>query len=118
MTKQVRQDKVSNAVMVHLVRPAEFEASDKVYLYQVAEQHPDLTEFIHEHVLDVNSNPPTEHVIMDAFVFQYHAVQVAMVKDCKFEIVEWIDRTGARMNLKKHTAQLMQKVMSDAEVVG
>jgi len=118
MTKQVRQDKVSNAVMVHLVRPAEFEASGKVYLHQVVEQHPDLTEFIHEHVLDVNSNPPTEHVIMDAFVFQYNAVQTAMIKDCKFEIAEWIDRTGARMNLKKHTAQLMQKVMSDAEVVG
>jgi len=116
--KSIRPDKVSNAVMVHLVRPAEFEASDKVYLQQVIETHPDLVEFIHEHILDPNTDPPTEHVIMEAFVFNYARVHFALLRDCKFEIVEWIDRKGERMNLKEHTAQLMQKVMSNAEVIG
>jgi len=108
----IPQDKVANAVFVHLVRDAEFEASDKIYLSQVMEMHPDLEEFIKEHVYDEATN--TEHVIMEAFVFEYTKVYTALLGDCKFEVAEYVGRTGQKMNLSEHTAQLMDKVKAQA----
>jgi len=105
-------DDVKNAVMVHLSRPAEFEAGDKVYMSQVLEIHPDLAEFIHEHIYDEFTS--TEHIIMDAFVFEYSKVYTALLGDCKFEVVEYVDRHGKKMNTGDHVAQLMEKVKSVA----
>jgi len=109
------QDKVDNAVMVHLERPAEFEASDKVYVADVLEKHPDLSEFIYEHAFCPVERK--EHLVMAAFVFEYNAVKTALIKDCKFSIVEYIDRQGERMNLQEHARELMEKITKDAEVI-
>jgi len=111
-----RQDNVRNAVMVHLSRPAEFEASDKVYMGNVLQKHPDLAEFIYEHVYCEATN--TEHLILAAFIFELAKVKTTLLKDCKFNIVQYVDRQGERMNLQEHAKQLMAKVTKDAEVIG
>jgi len=106
------QDKVDNAVMVHLSRPLDFIASDKIYMDSVLTLHPDLAEFIYEHVCDPVSN--TENLVMASFIFEYKAVNECLLKDCKFEVVQFVDRHGKKMNLQEHTAQLMAKVTKDA----
>jgi len=110
-----RQDRIENAVMVHLVRPAEAEGSDKLYLRQIIEKYPELSEFIYDHTYHEGSN--TEHLILAAFIFEYPKIYTALLKDCKFLVQEYVDRRGEKMNLKDHTAQLMQKITKNAEVI-
>jgi len=109
------QDQVKNAVVVHLERPVDFEASGKIYLEDILKKHPDLGEFIYEHAFCPVTQ--TEHLILAAFVFEYNAVKIALIKDCKFSIVEYVDREGKRMNLQEHAQQLMDKITKDAEVI-
>jgi len=101
--------------MVHLVRPAEFKAGDKVYMQQIVTVHPDLADFIYAHVYDEADQ--SEHIIMDVVVFELPKVLEVMIKDAKFDILEYVTKQGKKVDLDNHITELMAKVTANAEVI-
>lgn len=103
------RDEVKESTVVHLTRPiSEAGGKDAVYLQDIIKLHPDLSGFIHEHVFCQVSD--TENIIMSTFVFEYPKIHQCLIGDAHFEIKCYINQHGRELNLKRHVANLMDRV--------
>jgi len=101
-------------MLVHLSRPADADfGRDKVYVGNILEVYPELIDYIRDHTM--YPEDATENLVLDAHILDYPKIAKALLGDCKFTIVGYVDRTQQPVERKAHIEKLMNSVREIAD---